>query len=51
MGYLLIALWLLTRAQAPAATRPERLLGYGRSVQLQGAFLLVFDLAMWALLR
>lgn len=51
VGYLLVGLWLLSRAAAPAARRPERLFGYGRSVQLQGAFLLVFDLVMWLVLR
>jgi hypothetical protein len=50
IGYLLVALWLLNRATYPSAKRPERLAGYGRSVQLQGAFLLVFDVAMWWLL-
>jgi hypothetical protein len=50
VGYLLVALWLLNRATYPSANRPERLSGYGRSVQLQGAFLLVFDVAMWWLL-
>ena len=51
VGYVLVGRWLQYRATAPAARRPERLLGYGRSVQLQGAFLLVFDLAMWWLVR
>ncbi|NML67547.1 hypothetical protein HHL22_20285 [Hymenobacter sp. RP-2-7] len=51
VGYLLVALWLLRRAAAPAARRPERLYGFGRSIQLQGAFLLVFDAAMWVVLR
>ena len=52
VGYVLVGWWLLRRAAAPAARRPERLRGYGRSVQLQGAFLLVFDLAMgWLLGR
>lgn len=50
VGYVLVGWWLLRRATAPTARRPERLLGYGRSVQLQGAFLLVFDLIMWWLL-
>jgi len=50
IGYLLVALWLLNRASYPTAQRPERLAGYGRSVQLQGAFLLVFDVVMWWLL-
>jgi len=50
VGYLLVALWLLNRATYPSARRPERLYGYGRSVQLQGAFLLVFDVVMWWIL-
>ena len=49
-GYLLVGLWLVARAARPAANRPERLYGYGRSVQLQGAFLLLFDAVMWWLL-
>ncbi len=51
VGYVLLALWLLARAAAPDAKGPERLYGFGRSVQLQGAFLLVFDAAMWWFLR
>lgn len=50
-GYLLFAQWLLRRARLPTARRPERLHGYGRSIQLQGAFLLVFDAIMWVALR
>jgi len=50
IGYLLVARWLLNRASYPSTNRPERLYGYGRSVQLQGAFLLIFDVAMWWLL-
>jgi hypothetical protein len=51
VGYVLAGIWLLSQAAAPTANRPERLFGYGRSVQLQGAFLLVFDLIMWLVLR
>ena len=51
VGYLLLAQWLLSRAAAPAAARPERLYGYGRAIQLQGAFLLAFDAIMWLALR
>ncbi|WP_223653318.1 DUF6992 family protein [Hymenobacter psoromatis] len=47
VGYLLVGLWLLTHAARPGANRPERLYGYGRSVQLQGGFLLLFDAVMW----
>lgn len=50
-GYLLLALWLLKRATLPTTLRPERLYGYGRSIQLQGAFLLAFDVIMWWVLR
>ena len=50
-GYLLLALWLLNRATLPTTRRPERYQGYGRSIQLQGAFLLLFDAAMWWVLR
>lgn len=50
VGYLLVGWWLLARASRPGATRPERLYGYGRSVQLQGAFLLLFDAVMWLFL-
>ncbi len=55
VGYVLLGAWLLARAAAPAtsaaARRPERLFGYGRSIQLQGAFLFVFDAAMYVWLR
>ena len=50
VSYVLVALWLLRRATSPDAKRPERLLGYGRSVRLQGLFLLVFDVLMYLLL-
>jgi len=51
VGYVLLGAWLLARAAAPAARRPERSFGYGRSIQLQGAFLLVFDVGMYVWLR
>lgn len=51
VGYLFVALWLVSRATDPDSNHPDRLYGYGRSVQLQGAFLLVFDAAMWVALR
>ncbi len=49
VGYVLVGIWLLSRAAS--AGRPERLYGYGRSVQMQGAFLLLFNLIMWLVLR
>jgi hypothetical protein len=52
IGYLVVGMWLITRAARPQATMPQRLLGYGRSILLQGGFLLVFDAAMgWLLPR
>ena len=51
VGYLLVAAWLLRRATQPAARQPQRLLGYGRAVRLQGGFLLAFDLAMYFVLK
>jgi len=47
VAYLCVGSWL----QARAATdfRPERLLGFGRSLWLQGGFLLVFDSALYLL--
>jgi hypothetical protein len=48
IGYLLIGWWLVARAARPNPNPvvPVRLLGYGRSVWLQGGFLLVFDALM-----
>ncbi|MBT9393197.1 hypothetical protein KLP40_08475 [Hymenobacter sp. NST-14] len=45
VGYLLLGSWL--RRRAATAERPERLLGIGKSLWLQGGFLLVFDLAFY----
>lgn len=46
VGYMVGGLWLQERAKT-AARRPERLRGYGRSILLQGAFLLVFDVGAY----
>ena len=45
VAYLCLGGWL--RARAASAERPERLLGYGRSLWLQGGFLLLFDLSFY----
>ena len=45
VGYVLLGLWL--RQRAGSATRPERLMGFGRSVILQGTFLAVFDAGLY----
>lgn len=48
LGYLLIGWWLVARAARPShnPTGPPRLLGYGRSLWVQGGFLLLFDALM-----
>lgn len=49
--YILVGSYLRRRATWPNQARPERLLGYGRSLWVQGGFLLLFDGSMWILLR
>jgi hypothetical protein len=48
LGYLAVGWWLVARATRPTFNplTPPRLLGYGRSLWVQGGFLLVFDAAM-----
>ena len=48
LGYLLVGWWLAARAARPNLRpfAPARLLGYGRSLWVQGGFLLVFDALM-----
>ncbi|MBS4060558.1 MAG: hypothetical protein KG029_09175 [Bacteroidetes bacterium] len=46
--YIIIGLYLLKHAGKPIK-KPERLKGFGRSIILQGGFLFVFDLIMYAL--
>ncbi|SNR53769.1 MULTISPECIES: DUF6992 family protein [Hymenobacter] len=41
-AYLCVGSWLRAQASS-AAQRPERLLGFGRSLWVQGGFLLLFD--------
>lgn len=48
--YVLAGSYLRSRAPRPRQARPERLLGYGRALWVQGGFLLLFDGAMWVLL-
>ncbi len=51
MLYVLAGSYLRRRAAQPGQLRPERPLGYGRSLWVQGGFLLLFDGGMWGLLR
>ncbi|MGI4740912.1 MAG: DUF6992 family protein [Janthinobacterium lividum] len=48
LGYLLVGWWLVARAARPNSNPfgPARLQGYGRSLWVQGGFLLVFDAVM-----
>ena len=48
VAYLCIGSWLRARG-AGAVQRPERLLGFGRSLWLQGGFLLLFDVGFYFL--
>ncbi|UOQ65958.1 DUF6992 family protein [Hymenobacter volaticus] len=46
VAYICTGSWLRARA-ATALKVPERLLGFGRSLWLQGAFLLLFDVGFY----
>jgi hypothetical protein len=46
VGYVMAGLYMQERSKT-TTKQPERLRGFGRSVVLQGAFLLVFDLGAW----
>ncbi|WP_048825348.1 DUF6992 family protein [Hymenobacter sp. DG25B] len=48
VAYLCVGSWLRARG-ACAPRRPERLLGFGRSLWLQGGFLLLFDTGFYFL--
>ena len=51
VAYVAVGFWLLARAAVSAADKPERLLGYGAALRVQGGFLLAFDALMWAVLH
>ena len=46
-AYVMTGCWLRARAKQPAVERPERLAGFGRSLWVQGGFLLIFDVSFW----
>ncbi|TGE14774.1 DUF6992 family protein [Hymenobacter elongatus] len=46
VAYVMTGSWLRARG-ATTPKRPERLLGFGRSLWLQGGFLLVFDIGFY----
>ena len=51
VAYVVTGYYLRAQARVPGHPLPARLLGFGRSLWLQGGFLLVFDVAMWGLLH
>ena len=51
VAYIMTGAYLRALAHTPGQTRPARLLGFGKSLWVQGGFLLVFDAAMWSLLH
>ena len=50
-AYVMTGFYLVVRAAVPGQERPARLLGFGRSLWVQGSFLLAFDAVMWSLLH
>ncbi len=48
LAYMAGGFWMQEKAKN-ASDHPERLKGFGRSLVLQGAFLLVFDIANFAI--
>lgn len=51
VAYIMTGFYLRAQALGPGPALPERLLGFGRSLWVQGGFLLVFDAAMWGCLH
>ena len=50
-AYIMTGFYLRALGTQPGRVQPERLLGFGRSLWVQGGFLLVFDAAVWAILH
>ena len=50
-AYVMTGFYLRALAAGSGRPRPERLRGFGRSLWVQGGFLLGFDAVMWALLH
>lgn len=51
VGYIATGYYLRARAGLPHELRPARQIGFGRSLAVQGGFLLVFDALMWGWLH
>ena len=50
-AYVMTGFYLVTLAAVPNQMQPKRLRGFGRSLWVQGGFLLGFDALMWGLLH
>ena len=51
VAYVMTGFYLRAKAAGLGQLHPARLHGFGRSLWIQGGFLLVFDAAMWGLLH
>ena len=51
VAYVMTGFYLRALAAGPKPARPERLLGFGQALWVQGGFLLAFDALMWSLLH
>jgi len=51
VAYVMTGFYLRAQAAGPHQPHPARLVGFGRSLWVQGGFLLIFDVGMWTLLH
>lgn len=51
VAYIMTGFYLRAQAAVPDQLNSVRLLGFGRSLWVQGGFLLVFDALMWSLIH
>jgi len=51
VAYIMTAFYLRAQGGQAEQLHPARMLGFGRSLWVQGGFLLVFDALMWSLLH
>lgn len=51
VAYIASGIYLLHRSKKPGAKKSDMLQGYGRSLILQGGFLMIFDFVLYGILR
>ena len=51
VAYIMTGFFLRAYAYVPGVMHPVRLRGFGRSLWVQGGFLLLFDVVMWSFLH